>query len=75
MFIIPMPPTSSEMDATMANSAPNDLAAALLSSRNLTEVADAEVIKLAGLDMVASHEGRYDLGDCGVHQISPSAWT
>ena len=53
MFMMPMPPTSSETEATAASSMASTLRRFLLRLEHLGQVAHVEVVFLAGLQAVA----------------------
>ena len=62
MFMMPMPPTSSETDAIARQQHRHDLrATASWACEHLGEVADAEVVVLAGLEAVALAQQLADL--------------
>ena len=58
MFMIPMPPTSSDTAAMLASSVVSVLGALLLRARDLGQVADREVVLAAGRDAVALAQQR-----------------
>ena len=61
MFMMPMPPTSSDTAAMLASSVVSVLRAFLLRARHLGQVADREVVVGAGREVVALAQQRRDL--------------
>ena len=61
MFMMPMPPTSSETAAMLASSSGQRLGALLLARRDLGQVADREVVLAADARCVAIAQQRRDL--------------
>ena len=60
---MPMPPTSSEIDATAASEQSHHVAAALGGLGDLAQIADIEIVVLPGLDMMALMQRVGDLLD------------
>ena len=73
MFMMPMPPTISDIDATAASRERHDTAAALGGLRNLAQVADGEIIGIARPDAVPAHQDVRDLADRGLNLLASVA--
>ena len=62
MFMIPMPPTTSDTTAMAASRAVSAWRALLLGVGDLGQVADVEVVVVGGAEVMAVAEERRDLG-------------
>ena len=65
--MMPMPPTTSEIEATAASSSAMMRLRALGGLGDLAQVAHGEVVVVAGLDAVAAREDLGDLADRRLH--------